>query len=136
MFDVKSLEPGSIVNIVYDTPILGAESRVVVLASVAGYEMANSIEDVTAKQKNIYSSIVSQPENNVLKYNYLIFKGADGKARVAADAWIQTVSVVENIQVRFVITVDNRDEIDQITKALAVRGINDVKYDIVDNMAG
>ncbi|ANZ49943.1 hypothetical protein PARSHIK_34 [Erwinia phage vB_EamM_Parshik] len=132
MFDVKSLEEGSIINIVYDTPMLQPETRVTVLGT-CGYEMARSIEDVTVKQKNIFSTIVSQPENNVAKYRYLMFKGADGKAHVAADAWIRSVSVIKNLQVRFMTIVDNREEIDLITKALADRGINDVTFEIVDN---
>lgn len=132
MFDVKSLEEGTVVNIVYDTPLLQQETRVVVLGT-CGYEMARSIEDVIVKQKNIYSTIVSKPEDNLAKYRYLMFKGSDGKAHVAADAWIRNVSVISNLQVRFTITVDNRDEIDEITKALSNRGIDNVDYEIIDN---
>lgn len=135
MFDVKSLEEGSVINIVYDTPIKMAEQRVVVLGT-CGYEMAKSFEDINATQKNIYSSLVAQPEDNTAKYRYLMFKGAGNKIRVAADAWIRNVTVIKNLQVRFMVTVDNRDEIDEITKALAVRGLNDVVFEIVDNVAG
>lgn len=135
MFDVKSLEAGSVVNITYDTPIKMPEQRVVVLGT-CGYELAKGYEDVNATQKNIYSSLVTQPEDNTAKYLYLMFKGAGGKIRVAADAWIRDVSVIKNLQVRFLVTVDNRDEIDEITKALAIRGLNNVAYEIVDNMAG
>ncbi|QVW55653.1 hypothetical protein pEaSNUABM9_00057 [Erwinia phage pEa_SNUABM_9] len=135
MYDIKQLEAGSVVNITYDTPIKMPEQRVVVLGT-CGYEMAKSFEDVNATQKNIYSSLVAQPEDNTAKYLYLMFKGANGKIRVAADAWIRDVSVIKNLTVRFTVTVDNRDEIDEITKALAIRGLNDVKYEIVDNTAG
>lgn len=132
MFDVRTLEEGSIVNIVYDTPMLQQETRVVVLG-VCGYELARSIDDVVVKQKNVYSTIVSQPEDNLAKYRYLMFKGSDGKPHVAADAWIRNVSVITNLQVRFTVTVDNRDEIDLITKSLSNRGIDDVAYEIIDN---
>lgn len=135
MYDVKQLESGSVVNITYDTPIKTPEQRVVVLG-VCGYEMAKSIEDVNATQKNIYSSLVAQPDDNTAKYLYLMFKGTNGKIRVAADAWIREVSVIKNLQVRFLVTVDNRDEIDEITKALAIRGLNNVSFEIVDNVAG
>lgn len=135
MYDVKSLEAGAAVNITYDTPIKMPEQRVVVLGT-CGYEMAKSIEDVNATQKNIYSSLVAQPEDNTAKYLYLMFKGSNGKIRVAADAWIREVNVIKNLQVRFLVTVDNRNEIDEITKALAIRGLNDVQFEIVDNLAG
>lgn len=135
MYDIKKLEAGSVVNITYDTPIKMPEQRVVVLG-VCGYEMAKSIEDVNATQKNIFSSLVAQPEDNTAKYLYLMFKGTNGKIRVAADAWIREVNVIKNLQVRFLVTVDNRDEIDEITKALAVRGLNNVSFEIVDNLAG
>lgn len=135
MYDVKSLEAGAVVNITYDTPIKMPEQRVVVLG-ICGYEMAKSIEDVNATQKNIYSSLVAQPEDNTAKYLYLMFKGSNGKIRVAADAWIREVNVIKNLQVRFLVTVDNRNEIDEITKALAIRGLNDVQFEIVDNLAG
>ncbi len=135
MYDVKSLEAGAVVNITYDTPIKMPEQRVVVLGT-CGYEMARSIEDVNATQKNIYSSLVAQPEDNTAKYLYLMFKGSNGKIRVAADAWIREVNVIKNLQVRFLVTVDNRNEIDEITKALAIRGLNDVQFEIVDNLAG
>ena len=135
MYDVKSLEAGAVVNITYDTPIKMPEQRVVVLGT-CGYEMAKSIEDVNATQKNIYSSLVAQPEDNTAKYLYLMFKGSNGKIRVAADAWIREVNVIKNLQVRFLVTVDNRNEIDEITKALAIRGLNAVQFEIVDNLAG
>ncbi|WP_201790637.1 phage DNA polymerase-associated SH3 family protein, partial [Escherichia coli] len=55
MFDFSSIEPGSIVNIVYDTPLKGNETRVRVLASKVGYEFAKTAgEDLAAIQKNIY----------------------------------------------------------------------------------
>ncbi|MCT7476132.1 hypothetical protein N5V81_14200 [Escherichia coli] len=87
---------------------------------------AKSYMDVMAEQKNIYSSIVSQPEDNVNKYTYLIFKGVDGKPKVAADAWIRDVQIIENTKVRFTVTLDNKQEIDDLKRALAVNGFNDV----------
>jgi len=135
MYNIKTIPDGVVVNIVYDTPILLSETRVVVLGT-CGYELARNYEDVNAKQKNIYSSLVAQPEDNTAKYTYLMFKDSNGKVRVAADAWIRNVNIIKNLSVRFVVTVDNRDEIDEITKALAARGIDKVSYDIIDNSAG
>lgn len=136
MFDVRTLVAGQKVNIVYDTPLKGQETRVIVLATGAGYEMAKSYQDILAEQKNIYSSLVSQPEDNVNKYTYLIFKGTDGKPKVAADAWIRNVQIIESISVRFTVTLDNKQEIDELKLALASKGFNDVDFEIIDNVAG
>ncbi|QVW55187.1 hypothetical protein pEaSNUABM29_00143 [Erwinia phage pEa_SNUABM_29] len=136
MFDVRTLVAGQKVNIVYDTPLKGQETRVVILSTGAGYEMAKTYMDVMAEQKNIYSSLVAQPEDNVNKYTYLIFKGADGKPKVAADAWIRNVQIIENVTVRFTVMMDNKQEIDDLKLALASRGFNDVDFEIVDNVAG
>lgn len=135
MFNVKDIPDGVVVNIIYDTPILLSEMRVVALGT-CGYELARQYEDINAKQKNIYSSLVAQPEDNTARYTYLIFKDSKGKMRVAADAWIRSVNIIKNLNVRFNITIDSRDEIDEITKALAARGIDNVNYEIIDNMAG
>ncbi|AWN09077.1 hypothetical protein MLDJOKPK_00150 [Salmonella phage SPAsTU] len=136
MFDVRTLVAGQKVNIVYDTPLKGQETRVIVLATGAGYEMAKSYQDIMAEQKNIYSSLVSQPEDNVNKYTYLIFKGTDGKPKVAADAWIRNVQIIESVSVRFTVTLDNKQEIDELKLALASKGFNDVDFEIIDNVAG
>lgn len=135
MFNVKDIPDGVVVNIIYDSPILLSEMRVVSLGT-CGYELARQYEDVNAKQKNIYSSLVAQPEDNTARYTYLMFKDSKGKVRVAADAWIRSVTIIKNLNVRFNITVDNRDEIDEITKALAARGLDNVSYEIIDNVAG
>lgn len=135
MFNVKDIPDGVIVNIVYDSPILLSETRVVALGT-CGYELARTYEDINAKQKNIYSSLVAQPEDNPAKYRYLMFKDRNNRIRVAADAWIRSITIIKSIGVRFNITIDNRDEIDQILKALAARGIDNVDYEIVDNVAG
>lgn len=135
MFNVKDIPDGVVINIIYDSPILLSEMRVVSLGT-CGYELARQYEDINAKQKNIYSSLVAQPEDNTARYTYLMFKDSKGKVRVAADAWIRSVTIIKNLNVRFNITVDNRDEIDEITKALAARGIDNVSYEIVDNVAG
>lgn len=136
MFDLRTLVAGQKVNIVYDTPLKGQETRVIILATGVGYEMAKSYMDVMAEQKNIYSSIVSQPEDNVNKYTYLIFKGVDGKPKVAADAWIRDVQIIENTKVRFTVTLDNKQEIDDLKRALAANGFNDVEFEIVESIAG
>ncbi|ANZ48047.1 hypothetical protein ASESINO_34 [Erwinia phage vB_EamM_Asesino] len=136
MYDVKSIEPGSVINIVYDTPLKGNESRVLVLASNVGFDLAKTYMDVRAEQKNIYSSLVAQPDDDPTKYTYLLFKGADGKPTVAADAWIRNVAIVQTIQVQFKVTLDNKQEIDDLKLALAARGFNDVKFEIIENVAG
>ncbi|ANZ50457.1 hypothetical protein STRATTON_32 [Erwinia phage vB_EamM_Stratton] len=136
MFNVKSIEPGSVVNIVYDTPLKGNETRVLVLASNVGFEMAKSYLDVRAEQKNIYSSLVAQPDDDPTKYTYLLFKGADGKPNVAADAWIRNVAIIDTISVQFKVTLDNKQEIDDLKLALAARGFNDVQFEIIENVAG
>lgn len=136
MYDVKSIEPGSVINIVYDTPLKGNESRVLVLASNVGFDLAKTYLDVRAEQKNIYSSLVAQPDDDPTKYTYLLFKGVDGKPTVAADAWIRNIAVVKTIQVQFKVTLDNKQEIDDLKLALAARGFNDVKFEIIENVAG
>lgn len=136
MFDVRTLVAGQKVNIIYDTPLKGQETRVIILATGVGYEMAKTYMDVMAEQKNIYSSIVSQPVDNVYKYTYLLFKGTDGKPKVAADAWIRDVQVIESLKVRFTVALDNQQEIDELRQALASKGFNDVEFEIIENVAG
>lgn len=136
MFDVKSIEPGSVVNVVYDTPLKGNETRVLVLASNVGFELAKSYLDVRAEQKNIYSSLVTQPDDDPSKYTYLLFKGADGKPMVAADAWIRNITVIKTITVQFKVSLDNKQEIDDLKLALSARGFSDLQYEIIENAAG
>lgn len=134
MFDVKTIPEGSTVNIVYDTPVKGQETRVVVQGT-CGYELAKTIEDVAVIHNNIYSTLKQQPDPNYRKYSYIMFVGADGKLRCAADAWINNIKIIKNITVNFTVTLDNKDEIDLLTKQLAVVGLNNVKYEIVENEA-
>jgi len=129
--DVKTLEAGTTINIVYDTDALGSDTRVVVQGT-CGFELASTVEDVFVTHNNIYSTLAAKPENNVRKYTYLLFKDSKGKLRAVADAWIRSIAIVSELKVNFTVTLTNRDEIDQLTKALAARGLNDVKYDIVD----
>jgi hypothetical protein len=66
----------------------------------------------------------------------MIFKGVDGKPKVAADAWIRDVQIIENTKVRFTVTLDNKQEIDDLKRALAANGFNDVDFEIVESIAG
>ncbi len=137
MYDFSSIEPGSIVNIVYDTPLRGNETRVRVLASKVGYELAkNSGEDLAAIQKNIYSSLVGQPVNDLTAYNYMLFKDSSNRIGVTADAWVREVRVVKSLTARFVVQLDNKQEKDDLVAALNARGFNDVEIEIIENEAG
>lgn len=137
MFDFSSIEPGSIVNIVYDTPLKGNETRVRVLASKVGYEFARTAgEDLAAIQKNIYSSLVGQPTNDLTAYNYMLFRDSTGKVGVAADAWVREVRVITSLTARFVVQLDNKQEKEDLEAALAARGFNDVEIEIIENAAG
>lgn len=134
MYDISGLETGQVVNIVYDSPILGQSSRVVVQASKAGYDLARRYSDIVAIQKNIYSTLESQPDDNVNRYNYLLYADQSGVIHAVADAWIRTVEIVKDLEVVFKIRIPNANEIDHITLALASRGIDDVKYEIIDHL--
>ena len=137
MYDFSNIEPGSIVNIVYDTPLRGNETRVRVLASNVGYELAkNSGEDLAAIQKNIYSSLVGQPVNDLTAYNYMLFKDSSNRIGVTADAWVREVRVVKSLTARFVVQLDNKQEKDDLVAALNARGFNDVEIEIIENEAG
>jgi hypothetical protein len=133
--DVKQFEPGQVANLIYDTQARAQDTRVIIQGYV-GYSQAKTVEDVRVIHNNIYSTLVSKPENKLEKYLFLLFTDSEGKLHVAADAWLREVKIIQNLTVNFTITVDNRDEIDLITKALASRGFSDVDYDIVDNTAG
>jgi len=133
--DVKQFEPGQVVNLIYDTEALAQESRVVVQGYI-GYNQAQKTEDVRVKHNNIYSTLVSKPENKIEKSLFLLYTDSQNKLHVAADVWLREVKIIKNLQVNFTVTLDNRDELDLMTKALAARGFSDVKYEIVDNMAG
>lgn len=133
--DVKQFEPGQIANLIYDTEAKAQDTRVVIQGYV-GYAQAKTIEDVRVIHNNIYSTLKSKPENKLEKYLFLLFTDSDNKLHVAADAWLREVKIIQNLVVNFTVTVDNRDEIDLITKALAARGLSSVDYDIVDNTAG
>ncbi|ANZ49379.1 hypothetical protein WELLINGTON_27 [Erwinia phage Wellington] len=133
--DVKQFEPGQIVNLIYDTEALAQESRVVVQGYI-GFAQAQKTEDVRVKHSNIYSTLVSKPENKIEKSLFLLYTDSNNKLHVAADVWLREVKIIKNLQVNFTVTLDNRDELDLMTKALAARGFSDVKYDIVDNTAG
>jgi len=133
--DVKQFEPGKVVNLIYDTEALAQESRVVVQGYI-GYNQAQKTEDVRVKHNNIYSTLVSKPENKIEKSLFLLYTDSQNKLHVAADVWLREVKIIKNLQVNFTVTLDNRDELDLMTKALAARGFSDVKYEIVDNMAG
>lgn len=133
--DVKQFEPGQIVNLIYDTEALAQESRVVVQGYI-GFSQAQKTEDVRVKHNNIYSTLVSKPENKIEKSLFLLYTDSNNKLHVAADVWLREVKIIKNLQVNFTVTLDNRDELDLMTKALAARGFSDVKYDIVDNTAG
>ena len=133
--DVKQFEPGQVVNLIYDTEALAQESRVVVQGYI-GYNQAQKTEDVRVKHNNIYSTLVSKPENKIEKSLFLLYTDSQNKLHVAADVWLREVKIIKNLQVNFTVTLDNRDELDLMTKAMAARGFSDVKYEIVDNMAG
>ncbi|ANZ50207.1 hypothetical protein PHOBOS_17 [Erwinia phage vB_EamM_Phobos] len=131
MFDISTVANGTVVNITYDTPLLGPESYVEVLGT-CGYKMAKDYEDVDARHQNIYSSLEAAPANSLSTYNFLIFRDKDGNKRVAADAWIRDVKVVKKIKAQCTIALDNVDEIDYIRRALATRGLSDVDIQIIE----
>lgn len=133
--DVKQFEPGQVVNLIYDTEALAQESRVVVQGYI-GYAQAQKTEDVRVKHNNIYSTLVSKPENKIEKSLFLLYTDSKNKLHVAADVWLREVKVIKNLQVNFSVTLDNRDELDLMLKALAGRGFSEVDYEIVDNTAG
>ncbi|MGL5397237.1 MAG: phage DNA polymerase-associated SH3 family protein [Shewanella sp.] len=131
MIDVSVLETGQLVNITFDTPLMGPANNVVVQAAKVGYDMARRYSDIIAIQKNIYSSLSSAPDDNVNRYNYLVYADQKGRLHAVADAWIRKVDVVEGLKVIFKVHVPNLNEIDHIKLALASRGIDNVEYEIV-----
>ncbi|ANZ48867.1 hypothetical protein HOV30_gp017 [Erwinia phage Derbicus] len=132
MFDISTVPHGSVVNITYDTPLLGTEQYVEVLGTSCGYKMAMEIEDVNAIHQNIYSSLEAQPTNNLTAYNFIVFVDSEGKQRVAADAWIRNITVVKKIKAQCTVEIDSVDEIEHIRKALAARGLNDVVITVIE----
>ena len=134
MYDLTGIESSSLVTITFDTPLMAQATRVRVLASNCNYELARTYDDVLVKHKNIYSSLVSVPDDNIHAAKFLLVSGADGKITPYADCWIADIRVIENLQVRFSVKLDNRTEIAEVTKALASRGLSDVEYEILENV--
>ncbi|QXO09452.1 hypothetical protein pEaSNUABM11_00028 [Erwinia phage pEa_SNUABM_11] len=130
--DVKQFEPGQLANLIYDTQAKAQDTRVT-LQGVVGYSQAKGVEDVRVTHNNIYSTLVSKPENKIEKCLFLLYTDSNNKLHAAADVWLREVKIIKNLTVNFTLTVDSRDDIDLINKALASRGFSEVDYDIVDN---
>lgn len=132
MFDISKVAHGTTVNITYDTPLRGSDQLVEVL-STGGYKAAMEYEDVNAIHQNIYSSLEAVPPNNLREYNFLIFLDQNGKKRAVADAWIRNVAVVKKVKARFEVELDNVAEIDEVRRALAIRGLSNISVDVIEN---
>lgn len=136
MFDVRTIQAGSLINIVYDTPLKSNEVRVVVDGN-CGFNLAKNFEDVMAIHKAIYSSLVSQPADRPEQYNYLMFHGADGRIHVAADAWIRSVVVIGTMDAIIKVRdIGGTEALETIRLALAARGFTDVTIESVENKLG
>lgn len=129
MYDVSTIEPGTLINVVFDTAVWQPLKRVRARAT-ADFVMAKDIRDVVTDHKNIYSTLVQQPPDNIRAAKFLVIEDGSGKRTVIADLWIRNVSVITGLDVDFSVTLDNRQELEEVTKALASRGINDVKYTV------
>lgn len=133
MFDVTTIEPSTLVTITFDTPLMAQASRVQVLTSNCGYDLARAYDDILVKHKNIYSSLVGKPVDNIHAAKFLLYRGADNKVIPVADCWIRDIKVIESLDVRFKVRLDNRQEIAVLTKALAGYGLSDVEFEIIEN---
>jgi len=129
MYNISSIEPGSLVNVVFDTTMYQPLKRVRV-RGVVDYTTAATMRDVMTEHKNIYSTLIQQPADNIRAAKFLLYADESGVVNVVADLWIRDVTVVVGLDVDFSIVLDNRQELDSLTRALAAYGFNDVKYNI------
>lgn len=136
MINVAGIEPGSLVNIVYDTPLKANETRVVI-DGTCGFRLAKNFDDVMATHKTIYSSLVAAPPDTPEQYNYLMFHGADGIVHVAADGWIRSVAVIGTIDAVVKInSIGSMEAVNDIRLALAARGYTDVTIETIERVPG
>jgi hypothetical protein len=129
MYDVSTIEPGTLINVVFDTAVWQPLKRVRARGSI-DYVMASDMRDVMTDHKNIYSTLTQQPVDNIRAAKFLVIEDANGKRVPIADLWIRSVSIITGLDVDFSVSLDNRQELELLTKALAGQGINDVKYTI------
>lgn len=129
MFDIGKIEPSSLINVVFDTPMFQPLKRVR-SRGVVDFAVANSYRDVMTDHKNIYSTLTQKPVDNIKAAKFLLYEASEGRLNVVADLWIRDVNIIKGLDVDFVLNLDNRQELDLVTKALASVGINDVKYNV------
>lgn len=129
MYDVSTIEPGTLINVVFDTAVWQPLKRVRARGSI-DYVMASDMRDVMTDHKNIYSTLTQEPVDNIRAAKFLVIEDANGKRIPIADLWIRSITVITGLDVDFSVSLDNRQELELITKALAAQGISDVKYTI------
>ena len=129
MYDVSTIEPGTLINVVFDTAVWQPLKRVRARGSI-DYVMASDMRDVMTDHKNIYSTLTQEPVDNIRAAKFLVIEDANGKRIPIADLWIRSITVITGLDVDFSVSLDNRQELKLITKALAAQGISDVKYTI------
>lgn len=129
MYDVSTIEPGTLINVVFDTAVWQPLKRVRARGSI-DYVMASDMRDVMTDHKNIYSTLTQEPVDNIRAAKFLVIEDANGKRIPIADLWIRSITVIAGLDVDFSVSLDNRQELELITKALAAQGISDVKYTI------
>lgn len=129
MYDVSTIEPGTLINVVFDTAVWQPLKRVRARGSI-DYVMASDMRDVMTDHKNIYSTLTQEPVDNIRAAKFLVIEDVNGKRIPIADLWIRSITVITGLDVDFSVSLDNRQELELITKALAAQGISDVKYTI------
>ena len=129
MFDISSIEHSTLVNINFDTTMFQPLKRVRT-RGVVDYAIASMYRDVMTDHKNMYSTLTQKPEDNIKAAKFLLYEASENKLSVIADCWIRDVTVIKGLDVDFTLNLDNRQELDLVTKALASVGINDVKYTV------
>lgn len=119
----KDIRAGMTINIVPATTLLQRQMNVRVMGT-CGYELAESYDDIAARHANIFTTLTDKDiPNDVWSYEYLIFRGPDGKPQAWPDAWIDNITVVEKIRARIQTEHSSLDEIEKLRNYLDSRAI-------------
>ena len=73
MYDVSTIEPGTLINVVFDTAVWQPLKRVRARGSI-DYVMASDMRDVMTEHKNIYSTLTQEPVDNIRAAKFLVIE--------------------------------------------------------------
>lgn len=124
---VANLSPGQYLTFKLNTTLISSDYTNVKLLGVIGYDIAQTVTDVTAIQANIYSSLPAGTPRSATELTYLYVQMQDGSKRAVATAWIMDpISIIQ--QAVHVVTISGlsiAEGAGLIKSALTAYGITD-----------